>query len=186
MSAWHEHRCPWLTREKQLLESFIRADKPVVGICLGAQLLADVLGARTYSGANPEIGWFPLESTTASRCHSLSNIFPDRFEAFLWHEDTFDIPKDAAHLVKGEYFANQAFAWNSVIAFQFHLEATPDWVRRLCNRDADKIVVSETVQSVEALLEVSNSRYLNSNLLLERLLDTWLHQAVFEADEARI
>lgn len=174
MSAWDEQRFPWLNREKRLMEAYIAAGRPVLGICLGAQLLAEILGAKTYRGPYSEIGCFPVDATPESRNHPIGEVLPDRFETFLWHGDTFDIPAGAVHLAGSAAFPNLAFAWEQVLALQFHLEVRPNWVQELITRDADQLVASETVQSAETVLEKTTAIYRGNNLLMERLLDRWL------------
>jgi len=177
MSAWHEDRHPWLAAEKRLLESLIEADKPILGICLGAQLLAGVLGARAYTGEYKEIGWQRVEATPESRAHPVGAALPDAFETFLWHGDSFDIPEGATHIARSAAFENQAFVWNRVLALQFHLEVRPDWVQRIAARDAGELVASEYVQSWDAVLGKPMGLYRANNAIMERLLDRWLASA---------
>jgi GMP synthase-like glutamine amidotransferase len=174
MSAWEEDRYPWLRAEKRLLKALIEARKPILGICLGAQLLADVLGARTCRGKHKEIGWFRVEATAESRAHALGAALPDAFETFLWHGDTFEIPHGAKHLARSAAFESQAFAIDRVLALQFHLEVRPDWVRRVAERDAEVLVPSDHVQSLETVLDKPERLYRNNNVILDRLLCQWL------------
>lgn len=178
MSAWEDQRHPWLKTEKRLLEAFIAADRPVLGICLGAQLLAEVLGARVFRGKHPEIGWFEVTTTPQGQAHQLGEVLPPRFETFLWHGDSFDIPAGAVHLASSDAFAHQAFAWDRLLALQFHLETRPDWVEQLVLRDADQLVASRTIQSAEVVVAKAKATYLANNRLLDRLLDRWLSQAM--------
>ena len=178
MSAWEDHKYPWLTAEKRLLERFLAAGRPVLGVCLGAQLLAEVLGARVYVGPHREIGWHPVRGTRESRDHPLGRLFPERFETFLWHGDTFDLPDGALHIAESDAFPNQAFVWNQALALQFHLEARPDWVHRIAKRDADQLRAVNYIQSVRSVLEKQEPVYRANNELLERLLDRWLAEAV--------
>lgn len=174
MSAWDEGKHPWLAAEKRLLESLIEAEKPILGICLGAQLLAGVLGARTYAGEHKEIGWQRVEATLESRSHPVGVALPDAFETFLWHGDSFDIPHGATHIARSAAFESQAFVWNRVLALQFHLEVQPDWVQRIAARDAGELVASEYVQSRDAVLGQPMDLYRANNAIMERLLDCWL------------
>lgn len=174
MSAWEDEQHPWLSTEKRLIEAFIAAGRPVLGICLGAQLLAEVLGARTYRGPRPEIGWFAVEATRESQAHQLGELLPARFKTFLWHSDTFDIPAGAVHLARSTAYPHQAFAWERVLALQFHLETRPDWVEQIVVRDKDQLVPNQTVQSAAAILATAGRVYHANNRLLERLLDRWL------------
>jgi len=174
MSAWDDQRYPWLTVEKRLLERFLAAGRPVLGVCLGAQLLAEVLGARVYTGPHREIGWHAVRGTRESRDHPLGRLFPERFETFLWHGDTFDLPDGALHIAESDAFPNQAFLCNQALALQFHLEARPDWVHRITNRDAGQFEETDYVQPIHSVLEKQEGVYRANNQLLERLLDRWL------------
>jgi GMP synthase-like glutamine amidotransferase len=132
MSVHDESVYPWLSDEKKLIERAIRARKRVLGVCLGAQLLADVLGARVYRNPHKEIGWFPLQLTQLATSSSLVADFPESFTAFHWHGETFEIPAGARHLARNETCENQAFEFDgTALAFQFHLEVTPSAVRAL-------------------------------------------------------
>jgi len=177
MSAWEEDKHPWLTPEKRLLEALLAAGKPVLGICLGAQLLADVLGAGTYVGEHKEIGWHRVEATAESRNHPVGAVLPDAFETFLWHGDSFDIPDGATHLARSAAFESQAFAWNRVLALQFHLEVRRDWVRRITARDAGELAASKHVQSREMVLVKPEALYRANNAIMEQLLNCWLEHA---------
>ena len=149
MSVWEKESHPWLEGEKHAIASFIEAGRPVLGICLGAQLLADVLGAATYAGPLPEVGWHRVRAAAESRSHPVASVLPDELETFLWHGDTFDIPQGAVRIAGSGAFENQGFVWERVLALQFHLEVRPDWVRRLAERDADRFVAGGHVQSRE-------------------------------------
>ncbi|RUM89702.1 MAG: amidotransferase [Thermodesulfatator sp.] len=127
MSAHDEDRYPWLAEEKTYLKKAVEAGIPVLGICLGAQLLAEVLGAKVYKGPYREIGWFPVELTAEGREHPLFRGLPSRFVAFHWHGETFDLPQGALHLARSAGCEHQAFVWGErVLALQFHLEMTPE------------------------------------------------------------
>ncbi len=174
MSVWQDQRYPWLSKQKRYLEKLIAAGKPVLGICLGAQLVADVLGARAYRGRHNEVGWFTVESTPESRDTWLGNTVPSRFETFLWHTDTYDLPEGAVRIARSRGFENQGFIWNQVLALQFHLEVTPAWVRMLVNRDAEQLVEAPFSQSAETVLGRPESVYRDSNTLMGLVLQRWI------------
>ncbi len=174
MSAWEEGRHPWLSEEKRYLEKFIGAGKPVLGVCLGAQLIAEVLGARVYRGPHQEIGWFPVESTPEASQTWLGDTLPARFETFLWHGDTFELPDGAVRVARSVAYENQGFVWNRVMALQFHLEVRPEWVRMLVQRDGDQLVESAHVQSAKTVLGRPESLYQHNNVLIATLLKQWL------------
>ncbi|MBN1441715.1 MAG: type 1 glutamine amidotransferase, partial [Planctomycetes bacterium] len=92
MSVQDEERHPWLRAEKRCIAEMIAEGKTVLGICLGAQLVADALGARVARNRHREIGWFPVELVAEASCTGLFRGFPQRLDAFHWHGDAFDIP----------------------------------------------------------------------------------------------
>ncbi len=176
MSVWEEERHPWLRTEKRFIEACIRADKPVLGICLGAQLLANVLGARTYKGPHKEIGWFNVDTTHEGRRPAwIDRTFPKHFETFLWHGDTFDLPQGAIHIARSDAFENQGFVWNRILALQFHLEVRPAWVEMLAKRDAHELVEAPYVQCARTVLGKPESLYRRNNALMDALLQHWLN-----------
>ncbi|TAL01377.1 MAG: glutamine amidotransferase [Rhodospirillaceae bacterium] len=114
---------PFLTLELALLKKRLEADKPTLGICLGAQLIAKALGANVYRGPAPEIGWRPLLLTAAGHASPVKHLSADRTFMFHWHGDTFDLPQGAALLAGTETCLHQVFAWgNGTLAFQCHPE----------------------------------------------------------------
>jgi GMP synthase-like glutamine amidotransferase len=109
---------PWLNAEKALVRRAVDGGRPVLGICLGAQLIASALGARVYP-STPETGWTTLAGTPGNP------LFPPSFRAFELHGETFDLPPGARLLATGDRVRHQAFAVGSALGLQFHLEATP-------------------------------------------------------------
>ena len=95
MNVYDDAEFPFLTDEKRFIEQAIRAEKSVLGICLGSQLIADVLGAKVYRNAHEEIGWFPVRKTAAAADSPFNEILPDEFETFHWHGDSFSMPAGA-------------------------------------------------------------------------------------------
>jgi GMP synthase (glutamine-hydrolysing) len=174
MSAWDEVSHPWLREEKQFLRRFVASDKPLLGVCLGAQLLADVLGARTYPGPHKEIGWFQAEASPEGRGTWLGELLPASFETFFWHGDSFEIPAGGVRIARSEAFPNQGFIYRRVLALQFHLEVKPEWVRFLAKRDAHELTGQGFVQDARTVLGRPEALYRENNRLLDRLLQRWL------------
>ena len=131
MNIYQDKKYPWLMDEKRFIEQAIQRDKVVLGICLGAQLIAHVLGATVERSSFREIGWFPVKFLT-HKTALLKNV-PDQCVALHWHEDTFLMPRGAVHLARSAACLNQAFSYNHarVIALQFHLEITRVGIGRL-------------------------------------------------------
>ena len=126
MSVSDEAAHPWLKEEKRYLESTLALDKAVLGICLGAQLMAETLGARVYRNREKEIGWFPVKLEEQAQGSWPAAAFAPEFTAFHWHGDTFDLPAGALHLARSEICLNQAFLHGDrALALQFHPEVTP-------------------------------------------------------------
>lgn len=123
IAAYDCDRHPFLREECRIIERRIAASRPVLGICLGAQLIARSLGARNHRGKGAEIGWAPVQLTTDGLASPLRHL--DGAAVLHWHGDTFDIPVGATLLASTTRYANQAFAFGpSVLALQFHPEVT--------------------------------------------------------------
>ena len=137
MSANDEAQLGWLRREITLVREAIAAEKTLLGICLGAQIIAKALGARVYPGSAKEIGWFPVQRTGS---HPLFDGLPDSFTPFHWHGETFDLPHEGKLLAKSEITETQAFAVGQrILGLQFHMEATEESVRALVKGAAHEI-----------------------------------------------
>jgi GMP synthase (glutamine-hydrolysing) len=117
---------PFLSAETALIEQRLSRDVPVLGICLGAQLMAKALGSRVYAGPVKEIGWGRVELTGQGAASCLSPLQEDDAVVLHWHGDTFDLPDGAQRLASNQHYQNQAFAHGrNALALQFHLEADP-------------------------------------------------------------
>jgi GMP synthase-like glutamine amidotransferase len=150
MSANDEAQLPWLAPEIALVRDAIGAGKIVLGVCLGAQIIAKSLGAKVYTGRQKEIGWFPV--TRAEAAHPVFDGLPAAFTAFHWHGETFDLPAGAVRLLETDSTPNQAFAIGShVLGLQFHMEATPASVAELVQNAAGEIGSGPFEQSPDAI-----------------------------------
>jgi GMP synthase (glutamine-hydrolysing) len=134
MAVYEMHRYSYLVNEALLINTAIKANKYVLGVCLGAQMVAHVLGAKVYPGQKKEIGWYEVALTPEGMSDHLMSALalPDRnvAQVFQWHGDTFDLPRDTAWLASSDLFPNQAFRYaDRVYALQFHIEVTPAIVR---------------------------------------------------------
>lgn len=168
MSVNDEDALPWLRPEKQLVRDAVGRGIPVLGVCLGAQLIASALGAPVYRGAASEIGWFPVHGV-ADAIPSLQ--LPREILAFHWHGETFDLPAGAVRLAGSAACENQAFqVGRNVIALQFHLETTPASVNALVEHCRDELVPGPYVQSERDLLAAPAERYAAINRLMQDLL----------------
>jgi GMP synthase (glutamine-hydrolysing) len=125
MSAYDEDKHPFLREEMRIIERALARGIPILGICLGAQMLARIHGARVYLGPlGPELSWHPLFLTEEGRSEPLLHAFPAEGHVFQWHHDVFDLPLGAMRLARSARYENQAFRIGRLVwAVQFHLEA---------------------------------------------------------------
>lgn len=169
MSINDEQEHPWLIAEKAFIRQAIEAGKPVIGICLGAQLIASSLGARVYPNNEKEIGWFPVQDI-ASNDNSTFH-FPSSAEVFHWHGETFDLPPGAIRIARSEACANQAFQiGKSVIGLQFHLETTPESAEAIVTHCRDELVPSKYIQSESVIRSAPTERYQAINTIMTDVL----------------
>lgn len=130
---------PFMTQEIRIIEERIKAGKPVLGICLGAQLMAKALGANVYRGDKGlEIGWTKLTLTEEGKSHPVSHWCQTKAPVFQWHQDTFDLPEGAVHLASSETYPHQAYKYGkNAMGVQFHPEVTHEslesWFVRMCD-----------------------------------------------------
>lgn len=130
MGVYEEEIYPFMKTELKLIESALKKNIPVLGICLGAQLLAKAAGARVYKGQKKEIGWYKLDLNQSALSDRLFLGMPDEIMVFQWHGDTFDIPVGAKNLASSGLFPNQLLkVGHNAYGLQFHLEVTPEMIR---------------------------------------------------------
>ncbi len=148
MSVYDEVKNPWLVAEKEFIKSAIDAGKIIIGICLGAQILADVLGAKVYPNRKKEIGWFPVFLTDGVKNHKLLGGFPACINAFHWHGDTFDLPAGANHLFQTDICTNQAFLYeDKILGLQFHFESTPETLKEMITNCRHELIPDDFIQT---------------------------------------
>jgi len=176
MSVNDEQQLPWLRAEKHFIAEAIAAKKAILGICLGAQLIASTLGARVYPGPEKEIGWFPV---FAEPVVSSTFVFPENTEAFHWHGETFDLPSGAHHLASSAACRHQAFQFGErVIGLQFHLETTSESAESIINHCANELLPqSRYIQSESALRAVPAANYAGINTLMTNILEYLVRDA---------
>ena len=200
MSIHDEAEFPWLRAEKELIGAAIRAEKKVLGICLGAQLIAAVSDARVYNNEQKEIGYFPLSWTeaafqwtataepsaqvatewTASSLRELETV-----PVFHWHGETFDLPKGAVLLASTKACINQAFlVGENILALQFHPEVTPSIIGDMIAHEGHELIPAPYVQTAEVIMaqlpmaDRANPGHpwpLDGSRLLDCCLDAFLH-----------
>lgn len=142
----------WMQQEMELIRRAAAQQVPVLGICLGAQLISKALGGEVYRGETLEVGWHAVERTADVSGQGWFDGLPARFEVFQWHEHTFSLPPGAVALARSACAEQQAFAIGNMLAMQFHLEMTPESITGLVQRyPADLEQVSDCVQSAETI-----------------------------------
>lgn len=154
MGIYDYEENPWLRDEKAFIKQAIDAGKPVLGICLGAQLLADVLGARVYENGHREMGWFPVKAvrTEENKPEFLKGL-PEEITIFHWHLRTFDLPERAVQLFRSEGCKNQGFIYGGrVVALQFHPEATDERIKTMTGGFGPTIESGPFIQKKEEML----------------------------------
>jgi GMP synthase (glutamine-hydrolysing) len=167
MAAYEADQHAFLKTESAFVEKAIEAGRPVLGVCLGAQLIAQVLGARVYPGERREVGWAPVELTDDGRDDALFTGLGDSFTVFHLHGDTYELPPDSSNLARSAAYEQQAFRWgDTVYGFQFHLEFTEPIIQRLATEPQSqqyivaagtdpKQLVAETPTRVSELSDVA-------------------------------
>lgn len=153
MSVNDEVALPWLRDEKRAIAAAIDAGKTVLGVCLGAQLIASACGAKVTPNREREIGWWPIERVAGADAHPIGRAFPARAEVFHWHGETFELPRGAVHLARSEGCEAQAFALGErVVGMQFHLETTRESAAALVENCSEDLKPDRWVQRGDEML----------------------------------
>ena len=169
MSVNDEAIYPWLVAEKSFIRTAVQSGKRVLGVCLGAQLIASALGARVYPNAQKEIGWFPIQGIASSE--RVPFCFPSVIEVFHWHGETFDLPPGAVRIAGSSGCENQAFQIDdSVIGLQFHLETTKESARSIIENCRDELIPARYIQSEQEILSAEDASYFAINRMMDDIL----------------
>ncbi len=166
MSVNEDDIYPYITKEERLVRDFITQGKRVLGVCLGAQIMAKALGSRVYKGAQKEIGWYDIDITEEGlrdnriarlATHPQTGDIGRKFKVFHWHGETFDIPTGATRLASSALYPNQAFSYGeNAYAFQFHIEVQKAMVFEWLKNEA--VDLEKIKAETEVLYDVYNMR----------------------------
>jgi len=167
---------PFLTEEISLLRARLQKNMPVIGICLGAQLMAAALGAKVYPGHGKEIGWSPVTAVNAlARQGVLAPLFADGVAVLHWHGDTFDLPENASHLASSDLYANQAFSFGRhALALQFHPEVVGANIERWLIGHACELCAAKI--DIPALRAITQTQAEKLEKVAGLVWESWLSQ----------
>lgn len=173
MSVNDEAQYRWLIDEKQYIHKYIQTGKPVVGLCLGGQLIASALGASVHRNAHKEIGWWPIHAVDHVQPEVRLFDFPSQMIPLSWHGDTFELPEGAILLADSPATRHQAFQYGqTVLGFQFHPESTPQNLRLFLDDEGYRdLTEGPYVQTAEQLLAATEAQFVPPNQLLERAVE---------------
>ncbi len=172
MAVRDQTKYPFLQDEMRLIEQALRADKPILGVCLGSQLLASVLGARVSLGKKKEIGWHPVRLSEEAGRDPLWKGADPSFMAYHWHGDVFDLPQGAISLASSEATQHQAFGYQGkAYGFLFHLELTENMIREMIRTFSDVLLE----QNIDAgwVIEKGNDHLPPLGKIGKRVFERW-------------
>jgi len=187
MNVYEEKEYPFLKEEESFIRKALIEEVPILGICLGAQLLAKTCGARVKKAPQKEIGWYRVEKTGDGKKDTLFNDGPDRIQVFQWHEDTFDVPEGAVLIAEGKDCKNQAFrVGQSAYGLQFHIEVTEDMIRSWFHSGGKEAVDEKILKDTKKIIEnyhieakqiILNFMYIaESSLRLRRVIKLFVNE----------
>jgi GMP synthase (glutamine-hydrolysing) len=174
MAVYEADRLPHLRQELKLIDSSLRRGLPVLGVCLGSQLLAAALGARVEKGTAKEIGWYPVALEPAAREDPLLGQLPGSFEALHWHGDVFELPRGAVRLARSERTATQAFRHGKAWGLLFHAEVTARQVADMAAAFEDEL--EDAGVTSDALLHGARAHLAGLERLARPLFRRWAAQ----------
>ncbi len=175
MGVYEEDIFPWISKEKAFLRTAIDAGKHVLGICMGAQMIASALGAEVKPHPVKEIGFFPVTLTAEGKTHPLLTGFPETLDVLHWHGDRFAIPLGAAHIAESAACPTQGFIYkNKVLAFQCHPEMTAQGLEALIEHDRTSLDIPEAYIQDAATLRRLAPKLEACRAPFFALLDRWL------------
>ena len=166
---------PWIAQELTLVRQAMAENLPVLGHCLGGQLISKALGAKVSANPVKEIGWGEVRASADNKAAELFGV--STFESFHWHGETFELPEGAQHLLASQYCQNQAYRIGSAIAFQCHIEMTEEMVNTWCENGADELSASSSspaVQQAEQIRSNLAQRVAKLNQVATHVYSKWI------------
>ena len=172
MSVNDQKLFPWISKEIDLIQEAIKENKIILGICLGAQLIAASLGGKICPNSQKEIGWFPIQLSKAANSSRIFSGVSQELTVFHWHGETFSLPAEATLLASSSACLNQAFSWGQderVLGLQFHCEITPDIFASI--EPSLVLKEEEFIQSRDTMLRLANTYGDNIHALMQHILE---------------
>ena len=166
---------PWIPPVLKLIREAVSADVPVLGHCLGGQLISKALGGAITKNPVKEIGWLPVSRVDSPAAKPWLDGLPAEFEVFHWHGETFSIPPGATRILASSDCANQAFVIGKILAFQCHIEMTGEMVREWARLGADDLApLCATVQNPQAMTAELDRRVKRLQGIADKFYDRWI------------
>lgn len=163
MGVYEKDEYPFINKELDFIRRCFDKNVKILGICLGAQMIAEALGGKVYKGNVKEIGWFEITHTEYAKTDALFNIFPEKLLVFQWHQDTFELPEESIRLAKNENYVNQAFkVGDNVYGLQYHIEVTEEILKEWFPDEAEKNLYcdSKNLSTIKSLAELFFKKFL--------------------------
>lgn len=172
----------WIKQEVKLIQQAARLELPVLGHCLGGQLMARALGAHVVANNVQEIGWFEVQKNVSALSQDWLGDLPDSMEVFHWHGEMFTLPDGAENILFNENCPHQGFVYGNMLAMQCHIEMTESLISEWATRFADQLQSGpDTVQTPEEMLQNLSSRIRALNSYADKIYKRWLQPIVHHA-----
>lgn len=168
---------PWIPKVLRLIRQAVEKDIPVLGHCLGSQLMSKALGGRVRRHRVKEIGWLPVQAVASPQASTWLNGLPARFESFHWHGETFSLPPGATHILRSRHCRNQGFVIGKSLALQCHIEMTPEMVRTWADAGEREIAAAQPSASVQRrarLLQNLHARNQRLHRIADIFYERWI------------
>jgi GMP synthase (glutamine-hydrolysing) len=177
MAAYEPDRHPFLAAESALIERAMTAGRPMLGICLGAQLIAQVLGSRVYAGERRELGWAPITLTEDGQDDPILAGTASPLTVFHMHGDTYELPADAHNLARSALYEQQAFRWGDLVyGFQFHVEFTDAIIGRLATEPESRAYITEAGTDPKKLVAETSAHVRKLTDVTQRVFSSFFSQ----------